>query len=206
MSGKVHAGIGLVCSVLLCAVIVIVGHAKLSLELLLLLSVGSIVGSLVVDIDSKKSKASQKFTKVIVVLVWAFLISTMFSMFLPNISDYSGISQEALLTGKSKVVLVIAWVLNKAMYLVDSKFFLLALCVLITLGKMSPHRQFTHKWFGTSLFLIVGYLAFTKYLAIGYMLGYVLHLVADSTTKAGLPFLEFSLPCQKSNGKFHFHF
>ena len=40
------------------------------------------------------------------------------------------------------------------------------LCVLTTLGEMSPHRQFTHKWFGTSLFCITAYFAFENKIAI----------------------------------------
>lgn len=189
MSGKQHSTIGVIVAVILCAVLTVIGSNKLSVDDSFLLVIGSFIGSLIVDVDSVKSKFAQKFTKVVTIAVWSFLAITLVDKYL-----LAGVSSQSFS------------IISKGLNMIDNRFWLLCLCIVTTLGKMSPHRQFTHKWFGASLFCVFAYLSFDKIFAFGFILGLVLHLLADKTTKAGLHILNFKLPLQNSNGNFDAHF
>ena len=82
-------------------------------------------------------------------------------------------------------------------------FFIIFFAMLIILGKLSPHRMFTHKWFGTTLFCFSVYTLGNTYLTIGFTMGYVLHIVCDRFSPRGkkLKFFEFKLPCRNSKNK-----
>lgn len=206
MSGKVHSGIGVSVSVALFIFIVAIGYKSFSFSLLLSLASGAFAGSWLTDIDSKKSKASQKFTKVIVILCWIFFLTNLVTLLTPSISNHTGLSQDLIKGGQASFNSYSIYFLNKVTLFVDNKFFLMLFCILVTLGKVSPHRQFTHKWLGTSLFIVLSYLTFTKVFAIGMILGYLLHIIADKFTPAGLNFLDTKLPGKTADGNFKFHF
>ena len=76
-------------------------------------------------------------------------------------------------------------------------------CITTVLGKLSPHRMFTHKWLGTVLFCYSVYLMGNRFLTIGFTMGYILHIVCDRFTPRGknLKFFEFKLPCKNSKNK-----
>ena len=76
-------------------------------------------------------------------------------------------------------------------------------CVLTILGKLSPHRMFTHKWLGTLAFCSCVYFIGDTYLALGFSMGYILHIVCDRFSPRGknLRFFEFKLPCKNSKNK-----
>lgn len=75
--------------------------------------------------------------------------------------------------------------------------------IAIVLGKLSPHRMFTHKWLGTLMFCGSVYLTGNIYLALGFSMGYILHIVCDRFSPRGknLKFFEFKLPCKNSKNK-----
>ena len=76
--------------------------------------------------------------------------------------------------------------------------------ILTILGKLSPHRMFTHKWLGLLLFCLSTYLMGNEFLAVGFTMGYILHIIADRITKNGkyLNFFQFKLPLKNSRNKF----
>ena len=82
-------------------------------------------------------------------------------------------------------------------------FPIISFSILIILGKLSPHRMFTHKWFGTILFCFSVYTLGNTYLTIGFTMGYVLHIVCDRFSPRGkkLKFFEFKLPCRNAKNK-----
>lgn len=184
-SGKVHGTIGLLSGV---AVAEVMTHTlSLPNSIIPIIGFGGLVGGLIVDIDSKRSKASQAFNKVLT-LVCALYLAEHF------LGPSVGVNVNQL--GWLKMFL------NGT--LIKNMFFGALLVTLIVLGHLSPHRVFTHKWFGTACFLIIGFFALNKYFFIGYALGYVLHLIADALlTKEDLRFTTFSLPLHKSDGEFH---
>lgn len=145
---------------------------------------GAFIGSYIVDIDSKKSKASQAFNKI---LLWVILgLGATFYLDLP--------------------------ILDKVMSMVRDtgfgNFGLLIVLVNLILGKLSGHRLYTHRWIGTSVAIGSAFMAFNFMFACGYSLGYILHILADRTTADGknLKFFKVQLPMTNSKGKFHVSF
>lgn len=143
--------------------------------------VGSVVGSILVDIDSKKSKASQIFNKI--VMGSALFLGASFYLNLP--------------------------IMDSVMSMVKDNFMgnlgLLIVLINLVLGKFSSHRGYTHRWLGTFVAIASAFMAFNKMFAVGYSLGYVLHILADRTTADGknLKFFKLHLPLTNSKGKFH---
>lgn len=202
-SGKTHAIIGAGVSIIGTSAYMYTTQGAVDYSVITPVLVGSVFGSLVVDIDTKKSKASQAFAKVITSLVWVYLIGTLSVKYIPSLSETLKVNSQLLETSGNILSSSSAFILQKALSLTTNNLGVFLMCVLITLGKLSPHRQFTHKWFGTLLFLSVGFLMFSYDSYIGFFIGYVMHLVADSRTPAGLDFLDFKLPMQNRKGKFN---
>lgn len=50
---------------------------------------------------------------------------------------------------------------------------------------LSPHRMFTHKWLGTLAFCSCVYFIGDTYLALGFSMGYILHIVCDRFSPRG---------------------
>lgn len=179
-SGKVHTGIGVVSASAL-AYVGVNGFPSVTSVTTSVIA-GAVLGSLIVDIDSERSKASQAYSKVITGAIWLGVLAVLGGKYIPNLNN-------------SEVLRIVLGYFS-------SNLSLIIFAILATLGKLSPHRGFTHKWFGTALFIIVGYLAFSKFLFFGYIVGYIAHLVADELfTKTKLRFFKFQLPCQDTKGK-----
>lgn len=138
---------------------------------------GSIIGSYLPDIDAEKSKASQTFNKVLVITLLLFAL-----VYKLNITN--------------RVIEILSTIIVQNKY---SLYFI----ILVTLGKLSPHRMFTHKWLGTLMFCGSVYLTGNIYLALGFSMGYILHIVCDRFSPRGknLKFFEFKLPCKNSKNK-----
>lgn len=144
------------------------------------LVLGGFIGSYMPDIDSYNSKARQVFNKIFVFIILAAVIGYFLGIAL-TVND------------------IIVFLENNG-----SNFFALILfSVLTILGKLSPHRMFTHKWLGTVLFCYSVYLSGNIYLTLGFVMGYVLHIVCDRFSSRGknLKFFEFKLPCKNSKNK-----
>lgn len=204
MSGKQHSCIGIVLAIILGMGFTVGKTGAVNILTVLLFVIGALVGSLIVDIDSKKSKASQQFTRVVTMVFWAFLVFVIYQKYLSNNSMINGAMNFTGVKNLFDKIVVLFFIIARTY--IKSGVALMFLCILTTLGKMSPHRQFTHKWFGTSLFCITAYFAFENRLAVGFILGYILHIIADKTTPAGIDFLDFKLPLQNRKGKLDFHF
>ena len=204
MSGKQHSCIGMISAIILGIGFTVGKTGAVDILTVLVFVIGALVGSLIVDIDSKRSKASQQFTRIVTIIFWVFLVFVVYEKYLSNNTLISGtLSFTGIKSLFDKIVILFLIIAEKY---IKSGFALMILCVLTTLGKMSPHRQFTHKWFGTALFCITAYLAFENKLAVGFILGYILHIIADKTTPAGIDFFDFKLPLQNRRGKLDFHF
>ena len=177
MKGREHLAIGI-------AATSVMGLAILNLDTdqnfnyFIPLISGSIIGSYLPDIDAEKSKASQTFNKVLVITLLLFAL-----IYKMNITN--------------RVMEVLSKVIMQNIY---SLYFI----ILIILGKLSPHRMFTHKWFGTMLFFYTIYNIGNIYLTLGFIMGYILHIVGDRFSANGkhLNFFEFKLPCMNSKNKF----
>lgn len=160
--------------------LIILGNMNFSFNMIILI-IGGIIGSYMPDIDSHKSTASQIFNKILMIIV--IMISILY---------YCGVTFQM-----SHIHII-----NKTLNLNING--LIIFCILTILGKLSPHRMFTHKWFGLSLFCLSAHLIGNKFLAIGFSLGYILHIIADRVTKNGkyLRFFQFKLPLKNSKNKF----
>ncbi len=204
MTGKQHSIIGILAGLILGFGYAMGKSQFVEFKIVVPIVIGALIGSLIVDIDSKKSKASQQFTRIITILIWIFLIFVIYQKYLASNSLIKGVVGSGGIQyyfDKIRVLFVIA----VSKYIKDG-FAFTVLCILTTLGKLSPHRQFTHKFFGTALFCVTAYFCFEQNLAAGFILGYILHILADKTTPAGLRFLDFKLPLQNRRGKLDFHF
>lgn len=183
MSGKTHSFIGMVVAIILWIGYTMGTSGIVKLDVLAPIMIGAIVGSLIVDIDCKRSKASKIFTAVITVVIWIIIFLVLSYKY--KIVDLSFINA----------------FIGKIMIYCKNKKALVAFALLITLGKLSPHRQFTHKWFGTMLFSITAIICFNKFIAVGFIVGYISHILADKLTPAGVKFLDFKLPLVDRKGK-----
>ena len=180
MSGKEHMTIGTTAVIGMAVGLISVGNMNLNMNLLVLIA-GGIIGSYMPDIDSHKSKAAQIFNKLLMFIIIMYSIFYCFGIKLNY--DY---------------VYLIQRFIN-----LDTKGLIL-FSLLTILGKLSPHRMFTHKWLGTLLFCYSIYLMNNKYLTLGFSMGYILHIIADRITRNGryLKFFEFKLPLKNSRGSF----
>lgn len=131
---------------------------------------GSVVGSLIPDLDSSRTIINRKFNRALLILVP--VIAFCYYAKIDVVTSF-------LESAKCPVAIIL-------------------LVVLIILSKCSPHRQFTHKWFGTVCYGVLAFFIFPEIFAIAFMCGYMSHILADRTTKAGkdLKFFYFCLPCQ----------
>ena len=137
------------------------------------------------DIDSHNSKVRQVFNKILTFLIIAIFIGYMLGIML-NVNDIILFLQS-----------------NFSNY-----FGAIMFCIVTILGKLSPHRMFTHKWLGTFLFCGCVYFIGNIYLTLGFTMGYILHIVCDRFSPRGknlefknLKFFEFKLPCRNSKNK-----
>lgn len=133
------------------------------------------LGALVPDIDTSKSIIARQFTKLITILIWIFALS--FVMKIP--------------------------IIDNASKLFKNNIFIIIFAINLTLGKMSPHRGYTHKFLGTLVFLICAYNIFTFNYFLAFTLGYLVgHIVMDGEI---MHFFEFRLPFVTSKGKVRIH-
>ena len=146
--------------------------------------VGSFIGSYLPDIDSKKSKASQAFNKILLAVILSLGVAHYLE--LPILEEVMGFVKNTFLGN-----------LGLLMFLVNT-----------VLGKLSGHRLYTHRIVGTGVFVVSSLLAFNSAFAYGLILGYLLHIAADRTTADGknLKFFRIQLPMTNSKGKLHVSF
>ncbi len=182
MTGKQHMIIGTTASMTMGTYLIMSNSISSPMPIIYLLS-GSFIGSYMPDIDSDKSKASKTFNKLFTSLIITFTITY--------------VTGQALLVEN-----LINWInLNK-----ENLSGIILFSILTILGKLSPHRMFTHKILGTFLFCLSIYLIGNLYLTFGFIMGYLLHITCDRFTKNGkhLKFFELKLPCKNSRNKTHF--
>ena len=141
---------------------------------------GGFIGSYMPDIDSHNSKARQVFNKILTFFIIAMVVGYFLGIAL-SVNDILNFLQN-----------------NSGNY-----FGIIMFGITTILGKLSPHRMFTHKWLGTIMFCTSVYMIGNIYLALGFFMGYVLHIVCDRFSPRGknLKFFEFKLPCKNSKNK-----
>ena len=180
MSGKEHMTIGTSAAIGLVIGLVFLGNMTLNFNMIVLI-IGGIIGSYMPDIDSHKSTAAQIFNKVLTIAV--IIISIFY---------YCGIKFQ------------MSYIYNFNKFLNLNVEGIVLFSILTILGKLSPHRMFTHKWLGLLLFCLSTYLMGNEFLSVGFTMGYILHIIADRITKNGkyLNFFQFKLPLKNSRNKF----
>ncbi len=181
MTGKQHMIIGTTASLTMSAFLISSKSINSTLPVIALVG-GSIIGSYMPDIDSDKSKASQTFNKAVTSLIIAFTLAYITGQAL----NFKNLANLLKINGQNLSGITL-------------------FSILTILGKLSPHRMFTHKILGTSLFCLSVYLMGNLYITFGFIMGYVLHIVCDRFTKKGkyLKFFELKLPCKNSRNKTH---
>ena len=196
MKGKQHAIIGATCGLVVAVALnkSMISNIELSnlkgvlvessnmIRPIIECMVGGVIGSLIVDIDSKTSIASKKVSTLALISIGLFIL-----LRFSNLDIISGIVDDTLT-------------------IFNGDLFIILFGLLVLLGKLSPHRQFTHKFLGTAAFCFVAVMLFSYYIAIGFILGYISHILADKTTPAGLKFFELKLPFMDKRNKFKIHF
>lgn len=186
MSGKTHSIIGVAITLVFLILPSVVGLLPTK-PVMWLCILGAFVGSLMVDIDSKKSKAAQLYTKV------AFFLLVVYVIF-----NIAGTYAFKSLPSSAEVF--------KNIMLSENGLKLLPFIIVVFLGKVSPHRQFTHKILGTTLMIGTAYFGFKYDFTVGFAIGYLAHILADKTTKAGVKFFDLKLPMRTASGSYSFHF
>ncbi|CUO65903.1 MULTISPECIES: metal-dependent hydrolase [Clostridium] len=179
MSGKEHMIVGTTATATM-GVGFLITKTFDSVIYLIPLIIGGFIGSYMPDIDSYNSKVRQVFNKILTFLIIAIFIGYMLGIML-NVNDIILFLQS-----------------NFSNY-----FGAIMFCIVTILGKLSPHRMFTHKWLGTLLFCGCVYFIGNIYLTLGFTMGYILHIVCDRFSPRGknLKFFEFKLPCRNSKNK-----
>lgn len=179
MKGKEHMIVGTTATTTMGIGLLLTSTAN-NVLLLVPLILGGFIGSYMPDIDSHNSKAGKLINKLIVFSIIALVIGY-------------------LLGAASTIDSFIKSINNN----IEDFFPVIFFMILIILGKLSPHRMFTHKWFGTITFCFSTYLIGNTYFTIGFSMGYILHIVCDRFSPKGknLKFFEFKLPCRNSKNK-----
>ena len=154
--------------------------------------IGSVVGSLIQDLDSVRSKASQAFNRILLACILVLIGSVTLSKF--TSAEFS-----------SETLGYLGYLISQVLGLCNSLFGLVLFCIVCVIGHVSPHRQFTHKIVGFLCFAITAFLAFPKILVFGFILGMLTHVIADKRTPAGLDFFDIKLPFQDKDGKVKIH-
>ncbi|AGX43125.1 metal-dependent hydrolase [Clostridium saccharobutylicum] len=159
MTGKTHMAIGACAATLMLPsndIKIILGGTALS-----------VVGSLIVDIDTPKSKGATFFKNLfgctIILLILGLVVKEKF-----NINIFNYITQN---TEFSKIIPALC-----------------ILLILIVLGLKSPHRSFTHSIIGFILFAIPIYIM-TGELYKWFAIGYIAHILADMLNKKEIKIL-----------------
>lgn len=180
MSGKEHMTIGTTATIGIAIGLIALGNMSINLNLLILIA-GGVIGSYMPDIDSHKSKAAQIFNKLLMFIVIMYSIFYCFGIKLNH--EYILLIHRFIRLNTNGLILF---------------------SIITILGKLSPHRMFTHKWLGTLLFCYSVYLMDNTYLTLGFSMGYILHIVADRITRNGkyLKFFQFKLPLKNSKNNF----
>lgn len=152
-----------------------------AVSILVPVTIGSALGSILADIDTDKSKASQIFNKILLGLIVLFSLTYFIN---PSMLD------KFINYGKSSLF---------------SNLGLLIFLINTILGHLSGHRLYTHRWIGTLVFCISSMMAFNRIVAIGFIIGYLSHILADRLTEDGkyLNFFKIQLPMTNSKGEFH---
>lgn len=176
-----HAKIGLISLNSLILILILTIDFPYS-EYIVPCNIGVIIGSYIPDIDSRASIANKFFNTTMRILLILTILLGLADTKLINVIDDSiyllkryGLNEEGLI------------------------FFVLA----VILGKLSPHRMFTHKWLGTMIFIVsFSMIGFSK-ATLGFAVGYILHIIADAigSKKTPLRFFEFKLPLRNSKNK-----
>lgn len=179
MSGKEHMIVGTTATATM-GIGFLVTKTFDSVIYLIPLIIGGFIGSYMPDIDSHNSKVRQAFNKILTFLIIAIFIGYVLGIML-NVSDIIVFLQSNF----------------------NNYFGAIMFCIVTILGKLSPHRMFTHKWLGTLSFCGCVYFIGNIYLTLGFTMGYILHIVCDRFSPRGknLKFFEFKLPCRNSKNK-----
>lgn len=130
----------------------------------------------------------------------AFSIGNIIGSVIPDIDSKSSIVSK--LFNKLVLAIIFFLILNVAFdtqkkdMIIQINLPLILFALITIFSKLSSHRSFTHKWFGTLLYCYSVYLFNNLYLFLGFTLGYLLHIICDKFSKNGkyLDFFEFRLP------------
>lgn len=143
--------------------------------------IGTVIGAYDPDRDHKKAKAAQVFNKIVLTAIVSVALASYIDI--PVLNKLLGFAKDSI-SG------------NIGMILFIGNFIL---------GRLSPHRQYTHRILGTLVSCVTAYMAFEPYIAIGYIVGYLSHILADRLTADGkyLDFFRFQLPMTNSKGEFY---
>ena len=87
MSGKTHGFIGLVVAIILWIGYTLGLSGVIKINVLIPMMIGSFIGALIVDIDCKRSKASQVFSAIVTILIWILLVMILCEKY--DIFDFS---------------------------------------------------------------------------------------------------------------------
>lgn len=198
MNYKQHTSIGVACGVAACVLTGQLTRGYNGYKDMAYVCLGAVMGSLIVDIDSRNSKASQYFSNIFMSIFAMILFGIMFNdMFTSMIQPKVGNAlPNPLIIFQSVWVSCYNFICDNIIKDNASLVFFITLTIL---GKLSPHREFTHKIVGILLFCLTALLTFKLTTAIGFVIGYVMHCLADKTTPAGLKIMQIRLPFQSDN-------
>ena len=190
-SGKVHATYGAIAGV---AIACAYSYKTNTFNpgIITPIIVGSVVGSLIQDLDSVRSKASQAFNRILMACIIVLVGSVALTRF--TSAEFS-----------KETLGYLGYLISQMLSLCNSLIGLILFCIVCIISHVSPHRQFTHKIVGFLCFAITAFLAFPKILAFGFILGMITHVIADKRTPAGLNFFDIKLPFQDKDGKVKIH-
>lgn len=173
MTGKTHMNIGFAATAAIFNFTAIPTEPKTMITALSLTA----LGSLMPDIDLENTKISNLFLKLALYL--GLLAIPILLILNKNRWDFSSIISLSNLNISGAAILLI----------------------LIILSKFTKHRTFTHSLLGLMLFSWGGYVLLNSsgHLFLYFILGYILHLIADSLTHQGIQLL-FPLKSRQAAG------
>lgn len=197
MNNKIYDTIGMITTAFLGSLYMLSTIGKLNASVIFLLTVGLLLGVILPDIDSKHNKLVRCLTTTITVLVMTICTLSLGVA----INNKGSIVSASQVLGQYFNLTQMKW-LDLFLSQIVNVNGLPAFGLLITFGKLSPHKGFTHKVIGAFLFCSTAFVIFNTPIAIGFTLGYFIHILLDKTVSDGLVFFELFFPLQKYNGQY----
>ena len=129
---------------------------------------GSVIGSIIPDIDSKNSETNQLFNKVTIITILTIIICSLIEYFF-HIGLYKLIFKK-----------------NNIEEIIITSILFFVMCII---GSRTNHRSFTHSIIGLIIYSYITTISLPRIVVISFIIGYISHIFLDLFNHKGIRLL-----------------